>query len=355
MGCSLLRQFLQVTSRRANKTLQIALCLPLFFALVALAGCAGYHSTTNPSAEAAIALSATSFNFKNVNVGQTVNQTLHISNSGQSPLQITSLAVSDKQFVITGPSVPRVVLPNMALDYTLAFTPTTSGTASAALTIHSNAVNSVASVSLSGVGQKVSASIAVTPTSINFGNATLQTTTSKNVTLQNTGDIKVTLSGITVVGAGFGYADLSPGFALAPNQTVTFQVWFRPAVKGAASGTVSILGANLASAASLSVSGDGVSTSNPTPPANPPPAPTQHTVHLSWDPSNSTVAGYHVYRSETASGGFQSITSSLVSATDYDDATVDSGTTYYYAITAVNSSGTESPYSNEATAKIPTP
>jgi hypothetical protein len=347
MGCSLLPQFHRKPFRPNNRLTAVACCLAGIVVTFILSGCAGYHADAS-SSEAAIALSATSFNFKTVTIGQTVNQTLHVSNAGKTPLQITGLALDDKQFVVTGPSVPRVVLPSMSLDYTLAFTPTTAGTATAALTIKSNAVNSAASVSLSGVGkQKAAAAIEVSPSSLNFGSAKLQSTTSKNVTLQNTGDVKVTLSGITVVGAGFGYSDLSPGFALAPNQSVTFQVWFKPTVKGAASGTVSILSANLASPASLPVVGDGVTTTTP--------APVQHTVHLNWDPSDSNVAGYRVYRSKSATGGFQSITSSLVSATDYDDASVASGTTYYYAITAVASSGAESSYSNEATAVIPTP
>ena len=39
--------------------------------------------------------------------------------------------------------------------------------------------------------------------------------------------------------------------------------------------------------------------------------------------------------------------------TDYSDATVASGATYYYATTAVNSSGQESVYSNKVKAVVP--
>ncbi len=301
-----------------------------------------------------LALSATSLNFKTVVLGQTLNQTLHVSNTGTAPLSITKLTVSDKQFVISGPSVPRVVLPNMGIDYTLSFTPSTAGNATAALTIQSNAVDSTASVSLAGVAEKVIATVNVSPSSLNFGNLNLQTTATKNVTLQNTGDINITISGITVAGSGFGYADLSPGFSLAPAQSVTFQVWFRPQVKGTASGTVSILSANLSSPASLALAGDGVNPNSPPPPP-PPPPPVQHTVHLSWNPSDSSIAGYRVYRSDASGNNFQSLTSSLLSSLAYDDATVDSGATYQYAVTAVDSAGMESSYSNHATATVPTP
>jgi hypothetical protein len=321
-----------------------------------LAGCAGYVSTT-PATLAALSVSATSFNFKTVVLGQTVTQTLHLSNSGTAPLRITSLALPDKEFVISGPSVPRVVLPSMGLDYTLSFTPSAAGSATAALTIGSNAATSVTSVSLSGVGEKVIATVNVSPSSISFGNMVLHTTSSKNVTLQNTGDINITISGVTVVGSGFGYSDLSPGFSLAPNQSVTFQVWFRPTVKGAASGTVSVLSANLASPAEMALAGDGVSpTSNP-PPSSPapPPAPVQHTVHLTWNSNDTNIAGYHVYRSKSSDSGFSQVTSALLPSTNYDDSTVDSGTTYYYAVTVVTFAGDESGYSHQATAVVPTP
>src|SRR5208283_5057611 len=207
----------------------------------------------------------------------------------------------------------------------------------------------------------------------------LQTTATKSVTLQNTGDVSVAVSGITVAGSGFGYSDLSPGFSLAPSQSVTFQVWFRPQVRGAASGTVSIIGANLSSPASLALAGDGVSPTTTAPSPTPPttttptqptsPAPTapstpttpttptavQHRVQLSWDPSTSTIAGYYVYRSQSAGGGFQKISASPLASTEYSDSTVGAGTTYYYAVTAVNASGEESAFSNQAKAIIPSP
>jgi len=321
-------------------------CL-VFFALL-LFGCAGYKPPA-ATPEPAIALSASSFDFKTVVIGQELSQTLHITNSGGAPLRITGLSLSNKQFILTGPSIPRVVLPNLSLDFTLAFAPTAAGTASASLSILSNAYNSLPAVSLSGIGEKIIAALQISPSALNFGNLNLQSISSKNVTLQNTGDVNLTINGITVVGAGFGYSDLSPGYSLPPNQQVTFQVWFKPLVKGSASGRVSILSANLASAADLSVMGDGVSSSSPPPPT------TQHSVHLTWDPSNSSVVGYHVYRAPAATGPFGILSSGTVTATDYDDSTVSSGTTYYYEVTAFDSSGEESQGSNVAFAVIPNP
>ena len=77
-----------------------------------------------------------------------------------------------------------------------------------------------------------------------------------------------------------------------------------------------------------------------------------HTVNLSWKPSTSTnVVGYNIYRgSSTASYG---LLNSMNSGTTYTDTTVQNGQTYFYVVTAIDSAGTESPYSNAAQAIIP--
>ena len=80
-----------------------------------------------------------------------------------------------------------------------------------------------------------------------------------------------------------------------------------------------------------------------------------HSVALSWAPSSSPdISSYDVYRG-TVSGGPYSLFSSGVSSTSYTDSNVQSGSTYYYVTTAVDSSGVQSGYSNEAQVVIPMP
>jgi hypothetical protein len=82
-------------------------------------------------------------------------------------------------------------------------------------------------------------------------------------------------------------------------------------------------------------------------------APVVHDVNLSWAASSSAVAGYNIYRGAQPGGPFAKINPSLETATVYTDGSVVSGQIYYYATTAVDSSGTESGYSNVAQAAIP--
>jgi carboxypeptidase family protein len=78
-----------------------------------------------------------------------------------------------------------------------------------------------------------------------------------------------------------------------------------------------------------------------------------HSVALSWTASTSTVSGYNVYRTTISGTPYTLVNSSLVTALAYTDTTVQSGTTYYYVTTAVDASGVESVFSNQASAPIP--
>jgi hypothetical protein len=81
--------------------------------------------------------------------------------------------------------------------------------------------------------------------------------------------------------------------------------------------------------------------------------PVAHQVNLSWSVSPSTVVGYNVYRSVQSSTGYARINPALETTTVYTDSNVSGGQTYFYAVTAVDSNGAESGYSNVAQVKIP--
>ncbi len=334
------------TSRR---NLTLVACFSLFCLFIT--GCASYTPKLVPQ----MTVSANSLNFQTVVVGQKATQTIKVTNTGTGTLQVSGLTVTNKQFSVTGATFPQSILPATTQSYTLTFAPTTPGSATATLNISSNAAVAMTAVSLAGVGEKAFADLVISPSALSFGNITLKTTKTQNVTLQNTGDISLSVQGVTISGAGFGVSDLSPGFSLAPNQKVTFQVWFTPKVAGSAAATLTLLSANISSPETLSMSGSGVAATTTPPPTNPPPTtpPAQHTVALTWNASTSTVVGYRIYRSETSGGSYTVLNGSALSALSYTDSTVASGTTYYYVVTSVDSAGTESVYSNQVSAAVP--
>jgi len=71
-------------------------------------------------------------------------------------------------------------------------------------------------------------------------------------------------------------------------------------------------------------------------------------VVLAWKRNRELdIAGYNVYRSTTPGSGYQRINYSLISVPKYIDKEIVKGNTYYYVVTAVNTAGGESGYSNQ--------
>jgi hypothetical protein len=80
-----------------------------------------------------------------------------------------------------------------------------------------------------------------------------------------------------------------------------------------------------------------------------------HSVILGWAASTTSgISYYNMYRG-TTTGGPYTLLKSGITSTSYTDSNVQSGSTYYYVATAVDSTGTESAYSDQATAVIPMP
>jgi len=75
---------------------------------------------------------------------------------------------------------------------------------------------------------------------------------------------------------------------------------------------------------------------------------TKEAINLNWSQGiSSDVVSYKMYRSNASGGGFSEIASVSNGETSYSDTDVKIGTTYYYVVTAIDSDGGESGYSNE--------
>ena len=78
-------------------------------------------------------------------------------------------------------------------------------------------------------------------------------------------------------------------------------------------------------------------------------------VWLEWNSNaDSDLAGYNVYRSTTSASGYVKLNASLLSSPDYNDTDVTNMTTYYYVVTAVDTSSNESAYSAAEAEATPT-
>lgn len=101
---------------------------------------------------------------------------------------------------------------------------------------------------------------------------------------------------------------------------------------------------------------DFVATVTSPPTSPPPPPPVQHSVSLTWTATTTAnPKGYNVYRATGSPASYARLNASPLPGTSYVDAGVVSGQTYFYVATTVDINNSESAYSNQATATIPSP
>jgi Abnormal spindle-like microcephaly-assoc'd, ASPM-SPD-2-Hydin len=178
---------------------------------------------------------------------------------------------------------------------------------------------------------------------LSFGNVIVGSNSTMSVTLANSGNASANISGVSVSPQAFTALSSLAGATVAPGQSVSFGIQFTPPSQAAFSGTITVASDATNSPISIPVSGTGV-------------APPAHSVGLSWTPSSTpNIAGYLIERGDQSGGPYTSLTPNPIPATTYTDTTVVGGHTYFYVIIAVDSTGLQSPPSNEAAVTIPSP
>ena len=298
---------------------------------------------TATTAAATIAVSPSALSFSSIGVNSSSTQTLTISNTGGSNLSVTSATVSGSSFSVSGVTFPITIGAGQSASLIVKFSPTATGNFTGTVTIASNATNSVSAVNLSGSATAASTyQLSASPTSVSFGSIVEGSSATKTITLSNTGTAAVSISAANFTGMGFSLSGVSLPLTVAAGKTQNVTISFAPQTSGAASGTVSFVSNATNSPTTISLSGSGT-------------VPVQHSVDLSWSASTSSISGYDIYRGTVSGGPYTKLNSSPQAGTTFVDSTVQSGSTYYYVVTAVSSSGAESSYSNQATAVVPTP
>ncbi len=281
----------------------------------------------------------TSVSFGSLAVGLRNTQAVTIRNSGTANLSISQATVTGTGFTITGISLPLNLAVGASTSFTVGFSPASTGSAGGLLTVSSNAPHSPLAVALSGTGLAQIRTLSANPASLNFGSITPNTNSSKAVTLTNTGNFPVTVSHLSVTGAGFSYSGISLPVTLAAGQSASFNAIFDPATSGNLIGSAVLVSTATESSLTIGLTGAG--------------APVVHSVSLTWDASPSQVTGYNIYSASQSGGPYVRLNSTLAPASGYTGNNLTSGRSYYFVATAVDSDGTESAYSNEAAAIIP--
>jgi hypothetical protein len=274
-------------------------------------------------------------------VGLTNSQSISLTNTGSATVQISRASVAGTGFRLSGLSTSTTISPGQSVTFNVSFRASSVVTLTATATIYSNASNSPLVIPLSGTGAASSVLLGVSPTSLSFGNVTLGAASTLNVSLTNSGNLNITIYKVNVPSAAFSTTGVSGGSILAPSQTATMNVTYSPTSTTSAGGNVSISTSASSSPTKIPVSGTGVQAA-------------QQSVSLGWLASTSPgVTGYFVYRGNVSGGPYNALNSSAVPATQYSDASVQSGKTYYYVVTSVDSANMQSGYSAQVSAIVP--
>ncbi len=280
-----------------------------------------------------------SLGFGNVQVGNSSNLSETITNTGGSSVTISQASVTGTGFSISGLTTPLTLNVNQSVTFTATYTPASAGAASGTIAITSNASNSPLNIGLAGTGT-APGTLAVSPTSLSFGNVTVGSNSALNGSLTASG-AAVTVTSASINNSEFVLSGISLPVTIPAGQSAPFTVTFTPQATGSTSASLTFTSNASNSPATQTMTGTGT-------------APTQHSVDLTWNVS-SGATGYNIYRSTVSGGPYTMINASLDATNAYTDSTVVSGQTYYYVATDVNSQSQESGYSNQVQAVIPTP
>ncbi len=322
---------------------QAGAALLLSLAAISLTAAVAPQRTPTTLRHRRLSISPSSINFGNVTIGQSSSQRVTLTNSSSGTITVSQASVNGAGLSLSGLSLPLSLSPNQSSAFNMEFAPQAAGNASGSLSVWSNAPGSPTIVALSGTGVAATFLLTANPTSLNFGNVDVGSKSTQSVSLSTTGNSNVTISQVSVSGVGFSVSGVSSQQTLTPGQTATLGVTFTPTASGSANASCSIASNATGSPLTISLSGTGVT-------------PTSHSATLSWTASISTnVVGYNIYRGTTSGGPYPTRVASLVTGTSFTDTSVQSGTTYYYVVTPMDSNGNESVYSNQATATIPSP
>jgi hypothetical protein len=229
----------------------------------------GGHSTVSPAVQQMmrnllanfvavkppiVSFSPASLAFGSQVVGTTsAAKSVTLSNTGSSPLNISSIATSGDyaQTNNCGASLGA----GASCNINVSFTPTATGARSGTLSVTDNASGSPQTVALSGSG--IAPAAGLSPASLTFASRLVGTTSpAQSVKLSNTGSTTLNITSIATTGD---YTQTNNcGASLGKGASCNINVSFKPAATGTRAGTLSVTDDASGSPQTVPLSGNGI-------------------------------------------------------------------------------------------------
>jgi hypothetical protein len=281
-----------------------------------------------------VTVSPASISFGKVSLGESSTSPVVLTNTGPSRLTLQNMKITGSAFSVSGAKFPLILKPGQTAKFEATFKPKVQGLTYGSFFIFGPAVN----IPLTGSGDTTASKplLTVAPATLSFGNVGVGTTKTLTLGLGAAGEA-VTISSVSSSSSQFALPGVEFPLTIPAGHELSLNVTFTPQNSGNKSATLSFASNAENSPSSEPLAGAG----------------TPLYVTLSWNPSTSEVSGYNVYRSTSPTGALIRINSKLDSETTYTDATIMSGTTYYYATKAVSPNGQQSAYSNRVEVVVP--
>jgi hypothetical protein len=245
--CTISVTFTPTLFATENATLTLTDAAPNSPQTISLTG-TGIHSGP------ALTVSPTSVTFpRTVIHTSAAAKTVTLTNTGTVLITISALTISG-DYTMTKTCGSSLAV-GASCTVTVTFTPTLINSRTGAVTITDNAPNSPQKVNLSGVGTQVQLS----STGLNFGNVRIGQSGKQTLNLTNVGTTALSVTKISITGAaGADYTQTNTcGTSVAAGASCAFTVTFKPTVKGARIGSLSITDNGGGSPQAASLTGQG--------------------------------------------------------------------------------------------------
>jgi hypothetical protein len=194
--------------------------------------------------------------FGKVTVGQQAILPSKLSNTGSSAIKVSSLAVGNDAFGVSGISLPVELKAGESVAFNVTFAPTSTHYELGEL-VWKRSSGGLAVVALFGQGVN-SWSLSASPATLAFGNVTVGSSSTLDVSLTNQSSSTITISRQEYP-RDFSVSGPALPISLASGQSATFKVTFTPEWRGFLEGNFSVTSEN-SPVFSVPLSGNGTTT-----------------------------------------------------------------------------------------------
>ncbi len=167
-------------------------------------------------------------------------QMFTIKNEGTDCLVVNNIQNSSGPFALNpAPSFPIQLSPNQTTTVTVRFSPGAVGNFNNSLSVTTTPANGDNSIACTGKGVSPQRKITLSAATINFGKQPVGSTSTKTVTITNTGTQDVTLSVAGASGGPFAWGAVGP-ITLTCGASTSINITFTPSVEGSVSATLTV-------------------------------------------------------------------------------------------------------------------